>query len=207
MTHRLALPVILVAFLSMFPACNEKSSALKPSPTVHPEREIKSNVKKSSVHRFGNYVFELPERFQSAEMTKIELPPGIQVASFIAPGVGGETEESFSLFRLAAPDALSEIKKNPRQQLVNFSAGFTDKQGWKISKRGDIRVQRLGEEALFLMPLMVEDGKGAQMVGFVSAIKAEDHVLNAIYLAFSGDLAEKANEAEAHMGTFELTRN
>lgn len=201
-----ALCVGLVAFLGIVPACSDGSSARKPIQTAQPTGEIKRVEKKTQVHKFEGYIFELPTRFKPVEASNTKLPRDIKTASFYSPaGIPEhkEPQESFVVARMPDGKAEAEMQKNPRQVLVNASAGFSDGQGLKVLQRGELRPQRIGNQIIFMMPMVWSNQEGGELLGFAAAAAGKDHFLNVFYMGFSGDHVENAQEIEACLGTFE----
>lgn len=192
--------------LLTMPACSDSSTALKPSPTVKPTGEIQRIEKKSQVHKFEGYVFELPARFKPVDAGDTSLPRNIKVASYHAPtgNLDGQTpQESFMVALMPDENAVAEMRKNPRQVLVNSSAGFSDGQGLKVLQRGELRPQRIGDQIMFVMPIVWSNQAGAEILGLAAAAAGKDHALTVFYMGFSGDHVENANEVETCLGTFE----
>ncbi|MBM3964973.1 MAG: hypothetical protein FJ308_07865, partial [Planctomycetes bacterium] len=129
------LRVVLLTFVVTVSGCSDHSKALKPSPTAQPSSPIQRMEKKSQVHKFEGYVFELPVRFKLTENGEVSLPRDMKMVSFAASQGGGDTkipQETFVMIRIPDEKVIAEVRKNPRQAIVNFSAGFSDSQGLKI---------------------------------------------------------------------------
>jgi len=196
----------LLACLCAIPACSDNSTALKPSPTAQPSGEIQRIEKKSQVHKFEGYVFELPVRFKSVETGDTSLPRNIKMISFTAPAGNVESktpQESFMAVRMSDEKAVAEMRKAPRQALVNFSAGVSDGQGLKVLQRGELRPQRIGDQVIYVMPIVLSNNDGTEILGLAAASAGKDHSINIMYMGFSGDHVENAKEIESCLGTFE----
>lgn len=196
---------LLVGWVSI-PACSESGTGLKPSPTAHPTGEIQRIIKKTQVLRFEGYVYELPERFKPTE-SGIATMPGVKQAEFSSPAKNGDTnkpQETLVITYIADELGADVRKENPRQRLVNFSAGFSDRRGYKVQQRGNIRLQRIGDQDLNVMPIVLSDSAGTEILSLAACISGKGHFIFMMYLGFSGDHVENAEEVEACLGTFEF---
>lgn len=126
--------------------------------------------------------------------------------SFTAPSGNVESktpQESFIALRMSDERVVVELRKDPRQALVNFSAGVSDGQGLKVLHRGDLRPQSIGDQVIYVMPIVLSNNDGSEILGLAAASARKDHSINIMYMGFPGDHVENAKEIESCLGTFE----
>lgn len=166
--------------------------------------EIKPSTKKSTLHRFGAYSFELPERFVRSELDASkakELPPGYAVATWVVQNAAGEPLESLVLMTLEDQKSAAEAKRDPRRALVNSSQGTLDRMGFQAAQRSRYMSQTWGDLRSYAMSVIMKSADNREAAGQFYILPEESPMLSITYILFEMKNVEKVEEVEAHLQT------
>jgi hypothetical protein len=166
--------------------------------------EIKASTKKSTLHRFGAYSFELPERFVRSEIDATQakqLPAGYAVATWVVQDAAGEPLESLVLMTIDDPKSSAEAKRDPRRALVNSSQGTLDRLGFQAGQRGRYMSQTWGDLRSYAMSVIMKSADNREAAGQFYILPEESPMLSITYILFEMKDVEKVEEVEAHLQT------
>ncbi|MFN7734166.1 MAG: hypothetical protein ACK5OB_19875 [Pirellula sp.] len=207
--------VLVSLSLLAWSGCKEESSRTVVSNQTHANGdrktsngitipEIKPSTKKSTLHRFGTYSFELPERFVRTEIDAEKakaLPAGYSVATWAVQDAAGEPLESLVLMTIDDPKYAAEAKRDPRRALVNSSQGTVDRMGFQAAQRGRYISQSWGDLRSYAMSVMMKNADNREVMGQFYILPEVSPLLSVTYINFEMKNVEQVEEVEAHLQT------